>query len=137
MLTTPAAGGVEVVVKVVKRRRDGPAPLLEQACWVLKNIAVDADNHVKCGAAGGVEAVVEVVKRHRDGPAVLLENACGAPPAGSGSRWRSSSAAGTGPLRYWSRPAGRSRNHCQRGRGRARVVSHLSAAVPAWAPGFI
>ena len=76
-----AAGGVEVVLEVLRRHKDSPdaAELLTQACWALRNITVNADNKARCGAAGGVEVVLDILRRHNEGgpaAAALLEQAC-------------------------------------------------------------
>ena len=65
-----AAGGVEVLVELLKRHVvDGPSLLITRACQALRSIAC-------CGPAGGVEALVELVKRYRDGPVELTQEAC-------------------------------------------------------------
>ena len=51
-----AAGGVEVVLDILRHHNDGPAAgaLLEDACWALWNMTVNnADSKGRCVAAGG------------------------------------------------------------------------------------
>jgi hypothetical protein len=74
-----AAGGVEVVLEVLRRHLHvGPASLMERACGALWNITDDAGNRDRCVAARGVETVLNVLRRHRDGPEALLVEVCGA-----------------------------------------------------------
>ena len=61
------AGGMEAMVELLKRYRDGPPKLLEKTFLVLRNLIVNVDNQVNFGKAGGIEAIVKVMqhgKRH-------------------------------------------------------------------------
>ena len=76
-----AAGGVEVLVEILRRYQvGGPALVLQEACAALGNSTCsNTDNKAKCGAAGGVEVLVEILRRYQvGGPALVLQRACGA-----------------------------------------------------------
>ena len=68
-----AAGGVEVLVEILRRYQvGGPALLLQQACgalWASTN--GNTANKAKCRAAGGVEVVRQIQQRYANDDARL------------------------------------------------------------------
>ena len=68
-----AAGGVEVLVEILRRYQvGGPALVLQEACRALRNSTYsNTANKAKCRAAGGVEVVRQIQQRYANDDARL------------------------------------------------------------------